>query len=116
MVLSISVLSVNLGRNLVSSSLHGIQSLDHGSQFSIIGSLAGTSYFGPVAGHGFITHELDEIREERRKSMPASRGTIKGLIEAVPAGESAENFVRVHKKEPEKKEGQEESQDSEKQS
>ncbi|KAF9532886.1 hypothetical protein CPB83DRAFT_846547 [Crepidotus variabilis] len=73
----------------------------------IIGSLAGTSYFGPVAGHGFITHDLDELREERRKHMPSRQGIIQGPIEAIPAGQAADNFVRVHKKE-QKKEGEDE--------
>jgi hypothetical protein len=65
----------------------------------IIGSLAGTSYFGPVAGHGFITHDLDLLREQRKKNMPATAGVIEGPIEATPAGEEAEHFVRIHKKE-----------------
>ncbi|KAF4614617.1 hypothetical protein D9613_002606 [Agrocybe pediades] len=71
----------------------------------IIGSLAGTSLFGPVAGHGFITHDLDELREERRKNMPAKHGMIQGPIEAVPAPEDAEHFTRIHKREI-KKEGE----------
>lgn len=31
----------------------------------IIGSLAGTSYWGPVAGHGLLSHDLNLIRAER---------------------------------------------------
>jgi hypothetical protein len=31
----------------------------------IIGSLAGTSYWGPVAGHGLLSHDLVLIRAER---------------------------------------------------
>ncbi|KAF8891335.1 hypothetical protein BD779DRAFT_1514646 [Infundibulicybe gibba] len=54
----------------------------------IIGSLAGTSYWGPVAGHGLISHDLE-----------LKSGVVPGLIEAVPAGEAAENYVRIHKKE-----------------
>lgn len=64
----------------------------------IIGSLTGTSYFGPVAGHGFITHDLDEIREERKAHMPEKHGLIPGKIEAVPAGTDAEKFTRVHRR------------------
>lgn len=65
---------------------------------SILGSLAGTSYWGPVAGHGFLSHELDELREERKKHMPVSRGTVEGVIEAVPAPEDAEYFTAIHKR------------------
>ncbi|KAH9484434.1 Transmembrane protein 69 [Psilocybe cubensis] len=64
----------------------------------IIGSLAGTSYFGPVAGHGLLTHDLDELREERRKTMPSKHGMIVGPIEAVPAPENADHFTRIHKR------------------
>ncbi|KAJ2916951.1 hypothetical protein MD484_g3453, partial [Candolleomyces efflorescens] len=62
----------------------------------IIGSLAGTSYFGPVAGHGFLSHELDVLREERRKVMPEKHGILPGPVEAVPAGVDAEHFTRIH--------------------
>jgi hypothetical protein len=31
----------------------------------IIGSLAGISYYGPVAGHGLVSHDLQMIRAER---------------------------------------------------
>jgi len=74
----------------------------------IIGSLAGTSYFGPVAGHGLVTHEIDHLREERRKFLPEKHGIVRGPVEAVPAGEAADNYTRIHHKE-EKKEGEEES-------
>jgi hypothetical protein len=67
---------------------------------SIIGSLAGVSYFGPVAGHGFISRDLDMLKEERRRIAGETQGLIKGMpIEALPAGEGADHFVRVHKKE-----------------
>jgi len=62
----------------------------------IIGSLAGTSYFGPVAGHGFITHDLAAIREERRALMPEKHGLVPGNVEAVPAGPDADKFTRIH--------------------
>ena len=70
---------------------------------SIIGSLAGTSYFGPVAGHGFLSHDLDVLREERRAHMTEKHGLIDGPIEAVPAEAGADHFTRVHKREPETK-------------
>ena len=65
---------------------------------SIIGSLAGTSFWGPVAGHGLLSHDLDLLREERRKMMPVRQGTVQGPIEAVPAGMDADNFTRIHKR------------------
>ena len=72
------------------------------SSFSILGSVAGTSYWGPVAGHGFLSHDLDLIREERKKHMPAVHGMIQGPIEAVPAGTDADHYTRIHNKDSEK--------------
>jgi hypothetical protein len=66
---------------------------------SVIGSLAGVSYFGPVAGHGFISHDLDMVREERRKVMQSAPSGGSGPIVAMPAGEDADHFVKIHKKE-----------------
>ena len=61
--------------------------------------MAGTSYWGPVAGHGFLAHDLDMIREERKKNMPAVHGLIQGPIEAVPAGTDADHYTIIHNKE-----------------
>lgn len=72
--------------------------------FSIIGSVAGTAYWGPVAGRGSLSHDLDKIREERRKNMPVVHGLIQGPIEAVPAGTDAEHYTKIHKKDIEKEE------------
>jgi len=68
----------------------------------IIGSLAGTSYFGPVAGHGIVTHDLDIIRMERKKHQVERTGKVGGDIEALPASEKAGNFVALKKKEQHK--------------
>lgn len=65
---------------------------------SIVGSLAGCSYWGPVAGHGLLTHDLDLLREERQKYLPVERGTVPGNIEAVPADEGADHYTLVHKR------------------
>ncbi|GLB34671.1 putative protein of unknown function (DUF3429) [Lyophyllum shimeji] len=76
----------------------------------IIGTLTGITYYGPVPGHGLLTRSLDEVREERKKLMPVSRGVIpRDLeVEAVPAEEEADHYVRiVHKK---REEGQGEGQ------
>ncbi|KAI6037914.1 hypothetical protein EDC04DRAFT_2570570 [Pisolithus marmoratus] len=64
----------------------------------IIGSLAGTSYYGPVAGHGLLSHDLYMIRAERNYFTPERSGVVKGDIEAVPAGEDADNYVIVRHK------------------
>ncbi|KAG6854580.1 hypothetical protein C0991_004916 [Blastosporella zonata] len=64
----------------------------------IIGSLAGTSYYGPVAGHGFLSRDLDYIREERKKMLPQRSGMIPGNIEVAPAGENVDHYVRIHHK------------------
>ncbi|KAF8077665.1 hypothetical protein FPV67DRAFT_1647796 [Lyophyllum atratum] len=80
------------------------------TQNSIIGTLAGTSYYGPVAGHGFLSRDLDLIREERKKLMPQRVGVIpKDLpVEAVPAEEDADHYVRVrHKNQGEEDKGEE---------
>ncbi|KAJ3516643.1 hypothetical protein NLJ89_g984 [Agrocybe chaxingu] len=68
----------------------------------IIGSLAGTSYYGPVAGHGLLSHDLELIRSEREKTMPIQRGIIEGPIEAVPAKLEDDHFVRIHKRDVQK--------------
>lgn len=64
----------------------------------VVGSLAGVSYFGPVAGHGFISHDLEMVREERRKVMEATSGQESGPVVALPAGENSDHFVIIHKK------------------
>jgi hypothetical protein len=61
----------------------------------IIGSLAGTSYWGPVAGHGFLTHDLNMIRAERKQSRPERSGVIGGDIEAVNGGEASDAYVVI---------------------
>lgn len=67
-------------------------------EYSIIGSLAGCSYWGPVAGHGLLSHDLDLLREERKKYMPEQQGIIPGSIEAVPASEDADHYTIIHKR------------------
>ncbi|KDR73676.1 hypothetical protein GALMADRAFT_71965 [Galerina marginata CBS 339.88] len=77
----------------------------------IIGSLAGTSYWGPVAGHGLISHDMEELREERKRVMAPQHGIIPGPIEAVPAGLESDHFTRIHKRETKKEENGEEKQE-----
>ncbi|KAG8217693.1 hypothetical protein J3R82DRAFT_5849 [Butyriboletus roseoflavus] len=64
----------------------------------IIGSLAGTSYWGPVAGHGLLSDDLDLIRAERKKSKPERVGVIPGDIEAVKGGAASDAYVVIRHK------------------
>ena len=74
----------------------------------MIGTLAATSYWGPVGGHGLVSHDLNQIRAERKSMHPDNQGRIPGNIEAVTAPADADNYVIVKKKEqPQEKEGQE---------
>ncbi|KAG6810286.1 hypothetical protein H0H92_012584 [Tricholoma furcatifolium] len=66
-----------------------------------------TSYYGPVAGHGFLSRDLDLLREERRKHLPQRSGFIPGEIEAAPAGENVDHYVRIHHRNHDHPSGQE---------
>ncbi|KAI0695852.1 hypothetical protein C8T65DRAFT_583938 [Cerioporus squamosus] len=68
----------------------------------IIGSLAATSYWGPVGGHGIVSHDLNTIRAERKQRQPEKEGVVPGPIEAVPAPEDADKYVVIKKKDAEK--------------
>ena len=79
---------------------------------SIIASLAGTSYYGPVAGHGIETHDLSVLREKRKRKTHEGVGETKGDIEALPADEAGENadgyvVLKKHEEPEEKDEGKE---------
>ncbi|KAI1791699.1 hypothetical protein LXA43DRAFT_1082517 [Ganoderma leucocontextum] len=65
----------------------------------IIGSLFATSVWGPVGGHGLISHDLNMIRAERREKAPESEKHVAGEVEAVPAPEDADRYVVVKKHE-----------------
>jgi len=64
----------------------------------IIGTLAGISYYGPVAGHGLLSHDIQMIQNERRRRRPEVSGTITGDIEAVSTGEDGDSYVQIRKK------------------
>ena len=66
--------------------------------------MAGTSYFGPVAGHGLLSHDLELIRMQRRELGTERSGVVGGDVEAIPSPEDADNYVTLKKKEnvPEK--------------
>ncbi|KAH9900846.1 hypothetical protein C8Q73DRAFT_636886 [Cubamyces lactineus] len=72
----------------------------------IIGTLAATSYWGPVGGHGMVSHDLNMIRAERKQHQPEREGTVPGDVEALPAPEDADKYVIVRKKETEKNQEQ----------
>jgi len=73
----------------------------------IIGTLAATSYLGPSPGHDAISHKLDVIRNQRRLAHGDFANQVGGSVEAVPAGDSADAYVKISKKEvPENKEGE----------
>ncbi|KAJ3478713.1 hypothetical protein NLI96_g9572 [Meripilus lineatus] len=65
----------------------------------IIGSLAATSYWGPVGGHGLVSHDLEMIRSERKQRFPANRGTISGDVEAFAGEAKDDHYVIVKHKE-----------------
>ncbi|KAH9981429.1 hypothetical protein BGW80DRAFT_1150658, partial [Lactifluus volemus] len=67
----------------------------------IIGTLASTSYWGPVAGHGLLTHDLELIRAQRRGSHPEAEGTIPGNVEAVSTGAAGDAYVMIRNRDAE---------------
>ncbi|KAH7107582.1 hypothetical protein BKA62DRAFT_610808 [Auriculariales sp. MPI-PUGE-AT-0066] len=66
----------------------------------MIGTLAGTSYLGPSAGHGFTTRDLQRMRDERHRLHRENEGTVKGPYQALPATEDSDSFVILSKQEP----------------
>ncbi|KAH9043370.1 hypothetical protein EDB85DRAFT_941352 [Lactarius pseudohatsudake] len=65
----------------------------------IIGTVASTSYWGPVAGHGLLAHDLELIRSQRWRSNPEAEGKIAGNVEAISTGEVGDAYVMVKKRE-----------------
>lgn len=76
--------------------------------FSIIGTLAGTSYWGPVGGHGFESHQLEELRRERKKHQAENFGSVAGQI-AAETSDNADSFVMLKKNEEKDEEGKNDS-------
>ncbi|KAL1751859.1 hypothetical protein FB107DRAFT_266107 [Schizophyllum commune] len=84
----------------------------------IIGSVAATSWWGPVGGHGLVSHELDELKQQRKELLQKA-GNSEGVrplpsdapITTVPAddaGGSDEAFVVLKKRNLEEDSGGEE--------
>ena len=65
---------------------------------SIIGTLAGTSYLGPVAGHSQTTHNLELLRIARAKAHSENQGFTGGGIEALSTGDLGDSYVKIQKK------------------
>jgi len=63
----------------------------------IIGTLAGTSALGPVAGHSETTHTLERIRADRAHQHTENQGEIDGEIEAISTGEMGDSYVKIQK-------------------
>ena len=61
----------------------------------ILGSIACTAYWGPTAGHGWSTRDLNMLKAERRKVNNESAGTVSGNVEAVL--DQGEHFVMIRK-------------------
>ena len=56
------------------------------------------SYWGPVAGHGLLSHDLEMIKAERKLMMPEKAGNIGGDVEAVSTGEIGDVYVQIRKR------------------
>ena len=74
----------------------------------MIGTLAGISYYGPVAGHGLLSHDIEMIQNERRRRRTEVSGTVSGDIEAVSTGEGGDTYVQIRKKQKPEEEEQKE--------
>ena len=77
----------------------------------MIGTLAGISYFGPVAGHGLLSHDLQMIKDERLRIRSERSGKVSGDIEAVSTGEAGDAYVQIRKKQKPEEEEEEEHKD-----
>jgi len=67
------------------------------AEFSIIGTLASTSYFGPAPGHDAVAHRIDVIRNRRRQREGDFSNEVNGPLGAEPAGEDADAYVKIVK-------------------
>lgn len=72
--------------------------------YSIVGTIAGTAYFGPTPGHDETHHSLEMMRAKRRLENGDFATEVPGEVGAVPAGELADAYVKVTKKEEQDKE------------
>lgn len=56
-----------------------------------------------------MSHDLHEIRAERKDRHPDNKGVVPGNIEALPAPEDADSYVMIKKKEEPKREQKQEN-------
>ncbi|KIK59342.1 hypothetical protein GYMLUDRAFT_245412 [Collybiopsis luxurians FD-317 M1] len=71
----------------------------------IIGSLAGTSYYGPVAGHGFLHHDLELTRDVRKQLKGEKQGFVDGPVQALEGNQAANAWVMLKAEEARFNEG-----------
>jgi hypothetical protein len=45
-----------------------------------------------------LSHDLDLLREERKKYMPERHGLVPGNIEATPAEAGSDHYTVIHKR------------------
>ncbi|KAI0005900.1 hypothetical protein BJV74DRAFT_3750 [Russula compacta] len=64
----------------------------------IIGTLASTSYWGPVAGHGLLAHDLELIRSQREHGQLEAEGTVPGNVEAISTGKAGDAYIMIRKR------------------
>ena len=64
----------------------------------IIGTLASISYWGPVAGHGLLSHDLELIRSMRKRTHPEAEGNVPGNVEAVSTGKAGDAYVMIRQR------------------
>ncbi|GBE81689.1 hypothetical protein SCP_0400600 [Sparassis crispa] len=81
----------------------------------IIGTLATTSYWGPVGGHGLVSHDLDMVRAERKQKQPEQEGLVGGEVETVAGGDDADTYVVIKHKHHEGEQGGEQEQQQQQQ-
>nr|GAT51719.1 predicted protein [Mycena chlorophos] len=65
----------------------------------ILGTLAGITYWGPVGGHGLLSHELYLVREARRALYEAHPETNFGTELVLVKGDDEGRFFRLRKRE-----------------
>jgi len=65
---------------------------------SIIGTLASISYWGPVAGHGLLSHDLELIRAQRQHTDPEAEGTVPGDVEAISTGKAGDAYIMIRRR------------------
>jgi len=65
---------------------------------SIIGTLASISYWGPVAGHGLLSHDLELIRAQRDHTHPEAEGTVPGDVEAISTGKAGDAYIMIRRR------------------